>query len=300
MNRVTEGYKAFAQLEPQWEAIADAGGLQTPFQSFAWIDQWLRHRGNGVEPFALVVQDGATIAPFGIFRVAGTRVLRLLGTGDSDYPGLVTASPADEAWDMVARELARRRGTWDLLHLHSVRNSEVIVAALERNIGTTGCSRLYDVCPWVPTDQSWKSLLASRRKKLRYVGKRWTRQVEARGEVSVEVVGPPVSEALINELVDVERASWKWDLGEAVLKPGAQRDFLEAILQDSRMEQQLWLLRISSQLVAFTHLVEPCCCGGRLCIGHRFREVDRGTQGRRRSWRPSQRMRKRVPAPGAD
>jgi len=250
-SQVAESYDAFARLEPRWKAIADAGGVQTPYQSFAWLDQWLRHRGRGVEPYVLVIQDGATIAPLGILRVAGVRLLRLLGTGDSDYPSLVTALPVDDAWDRVARELAQRRTAWDVLHLHSVRDREAIVIALKRHIGTAGRDRPYEVCPWVPINGSRKELLASRGKKLRDEIKRWTRRVEALGEVSVEVLGPPVPETVITELEAVERASWKWESGEAALRPGPQRDFLCAVLQDPRMELQLWLLRISGRLVAF-------------------------------------------------
>jgi len=140
-SEVAESYDGFARLEPRWKAIADAGGVQTPYQSFAWLDQWLRHRGSGVEPFVLVVEDGAIIAPLGRLRIGGIRLLRLLGTGDSDYPGLVTSLPLEDAWDSVAQELAQRRTAWDLLHLHSVGEREVIMAALARHIGRHGRER---------------------------------------------------------------------------------------------------------------------------------------------------------------
>lgn len=197
------------------------------------------------------MQDGATIAPFGRFRIGGVRLLCLLGTGDSDYTGLVTTLRTDEAWDTVAQELARHHSAWDLLHLHCVREREVIIAALKRHIGLGGRERSYEVCPWISTDRSWEDLLRTREKKLRYEIRRWTRRLQDSGSLSVEVAPAPVPEQIIGELEVVERASWKWDRGEATFRPGARRDFLEGVLRDPRMEFRLWLLRVSTQLVAF-------------------------------------------------
>ena len=248
--RIVESLEGFRQLEPQWTAIADAGGVHTPYESFAWIDSWLCHRGRGIEPYILVFQDGKTIAPFGRFRVAGVRVLRLLGTGDSDYLGLATTVPISEAWNAVAQELVNRRNDWDLLHLHSVRDRNTIVTALDRHIGSGGYDRPYEDCPWVPTDRSWEHLLASR-KKMRYEVRRWTRRLESQGSLVLDVVSPPAPDLLLSELEEVERVSWKWESGDAALRPGPQRDFLQAVLRDPRMSFQLWVLRISAQLVAF-------------------------------------------------
>src|SRR5262245_49351707 len=104
-----------------------AGGVRTPYQSYVWLDQWLRHRSEDMEPFILVLKSGETIAPFGLVTRLGVRTLRILGTPDSDYAGLVSTQSLDEAWDAVARGLAEARREFDLLHLHSVREREPIV-----------------------------------------------------------------------------------------------------------------------------------------------------------------------------
>jgi len=248
--QLVTSYEDFTKLEPRWSEIAKAGRGQTPFQSFAWIDLWLRYRGKGIELFFLLLQDGATIAPFGRWRTAGARILRLVGTGDSDYTGLVTALPPDQAWNSVAQEIARRCNTWDLLHLHSVRERDAILSALARHIGANCFDRPYEVCPLVLTNRSWDGLLAGRRK-LKYEIKRWTRRLEELGAVKVEVVRPPVTDTLLSELLEVERASWKWEMGNAVFQPGSQRDFLRGVLQDPRTQAEVWLLRVSNRLVGF-------------------------------------------------
>lgn len=249
--QVAQTFAEFLKLEPQWASIATAGGVKTPFQSFAWIEQWLRHRSRDVEPFALVVQDGATIAPFGIFRILGRRVLSMLGAEDSDYTSLVTSLLLEEAWQGVAQELARCRKRWDCLHLDSVRERDIVVSVLKRYVGTTCRDRVYEVCPWIPTDSSWEGLLASSLKKQRKPLRRWGRRLEAKGEILVQVIEPPVSELIISEVIDVERASWKSKLGNAAFENRSQGDFLRAVLRDVRVPFQLWLLRIGSKVVAF-------------------------------------------------
>jgi CelD/BcsL family acetyltransferase involved in cellulose biosynthesis len=239
----------FSKLEIRWSEIGKAGGIRTPFQSFAWIDQWLRYRGKDVEPFILVIDD-SIVAPFGLSRVAGIRILRLLGTPDSDYLGLVTNLPSGPAWDSVMRAIGGLRGDWDLLHLHSVHEREAIVTALVRHIGGGFRERLYDVCPLIKIDRSWDALLAGRRN-LRKNLKRWTRRLEEMGTIRVEVVAPPMTDILLSELVEVERASWKWETGNATFKPGSWCDFIRGILKDPRMQVELWLLRLSEKLVGF-------------------------------------------------
>jgi CelD/BcsL family acetyltransferase involved in cellulose biosynthesis len=251
MDEIVQSLQEFVALGPHWEKLAAAGGVGTPFQSFPWVDQWQRHRGLGLEPFILVLHGGETIAPLGRGRLVGIRVLQLLGSPDSDYPGLVTTRPLHEAWDGVARALREHRRSFDLLHLHSVRHREPIVSALARHLGSGGRERPYEICPWIRTNSSWSEFLASRGAGLRNEMKRWNRRMQELGEMTIERVRAPAGDALLGELMEVERASWKWEQGSAAFRGGSQRDFLEAVLRDSRSDLVVWLLRVENRLVAY-------------------------------------------------
>ena len=48
MLEIIQTREEFVALGLQWEKLAAAGGVGTPFQSFAWLDQWQRHRGLGL------------------------------------------------------------------------------------------------------------------------------------------------------------------------------------------------------------------------------------------------------------
>ncbi|HJU69420.1 MAG TPA: GNAT family N-acetyltransferase [Gemmatimonadaceae bacterium] len=236
---------------PTIESAREAG----PFQSSAWLRHWVEHRGVGLEPFPVVVDDGATVAPFGRLRMAGLRVLRLLGSGDSDFNGLIsTRSPAD-AWDSVLAELARRRREWDLLHLHSVAEREAILPALERHFRRPGMARLYEACPFIRITGTWAEFIGARKTMRREVG-RWTRRLEELGPLTVQSVKAPVPQETLDAIVEIERDSWKWEYGNAAFKAGSQRDFLFAVLRDADAPARVWTLRVGDRTAAFAIVLE--------------------------------------------
>jgi CelD/BcsL family acetyltransferase involved in cellulose biosynthesis len=285
--------------------------VPTPYQSFPWLEQWLRYRGAEIQPMILVLHDGETIAPLGRARMGPLREVRMLGAPDSDYVGIVTIRPVAEAWDGIAWGLADRRQSFDLVHLQSIRDCRPVVEALRRHLRGMGRERVYERCPWIATDQSWDELRKTRRNGLRSELRRWDRRIRELGHVQVERVSPPLAPELIDELEEVEHGSWKWEQGQSALRPGPQREFLRAILLDPRAEASVWLMRVSSRLVAYAlvlegedrwyyylpsfrkdvpnagallmaHIVEAACAGG--C---RVVDLLRGDHGYKRTWSDS-------------
>ena len=226
-----------------------------PFQSRAWLRHWVEHRGAGMESFPVVVEGGATVAPFGRLRIAGLRVLRLLGSGDSDFTGLISTRGADAAWDSVVAELARRRREWDLLHLHSVVDREAILPALGRHLGRPGVARVYEACPFIRLTGTWAQFLGAR-KSLRREVDRWTRRLGEIGPLTVHSVKTPVPQEVLDVMVEIERDSWKWEHGNAVFKPGSQRDFLLAVLRDAEAPARVWTLSVGNRVAAYAIVLE--------------------------------------------
>jgi len=211
----------------------------------------LLHRGTNVTPFVIILHGGETIAPLGITVGAKLRRLLMLGTPDSDYVSLVSTRPFEEAWDGVARALAEHRQQFDVLHLQSVREREAIVAALSRHLHGKGRERIYESCPWIPTDRPWEEVSKRRGNGLRNELKRWDRRIRELGQLETERIRPPLTAALLDELESVERDSWKWEQGNSAFRPGSQREFLTALLGDPRAELAVWLMRLSGRLVAY-------------------------------------------------
>jgi len=248
---IVDRTKELPTLRPHWERLAAAGGVRTPYQSLTWLEHWLLHRGTNVTPFVIILHGGETIAPLGITVGAKLRRLLMLGTPDSDYVSLVSTRPFEEAWDGVARALAEHRQQFDVLHLQSVREREAIVAALSRHLHGKGRERIYESCPWIPTDRPWEEVSKRRGNGLRNELKRWDRRIRELGQLETERIRPPLTAALLDELESVERDSWKWEQGNSAFRPGSQREFLTALLGDPRAELAVWLMRLSGRLVAY-------------------------------------------------
>jgi CelD/BcsL family acetyltransferase involved in cellulose biosynthesis len=251
--RVITDRDAVAKLEGQWRSLEDRWEGGTPFQSFAWCHQWLKHRRKNHTPFILVSADRNIIAPFAMTE--GTRVLCLIGTGDSDYLGLVTAMAQRDAWQAVIVALHERRDEWHLLHLHSIRQKDDVLSALSRYKDFTVIERDYEKCPVLMVSGTWEAYLGGR-KKVRYETRRWAKRVNEAGAVTVEPLILPLSSELLSEMTEVERESWKWEWGTAAFKPGAQADFISAVLRDSQMPARIWCLRSNGKLVAFAMVLE--------------------------------------------
>jgi CelD/BcsL family acetyltransferase involved in cellulose biosynthesis len=307
-HQIIDRVEDFRALAAHWARLASAGGVRTPYQSFAWLEQWLTHRATGIDPFVILLHNNETIAPMGRAIKAGLRQLRLLGAPDSDYVGLVTIRPLDEAWDGVARVCAEHRRAFDVVHLQSVRDHEMILAALKRHLGGRGRERTYELCPWIPTDRSWEEVRTSRGSGLRNELKRWERRIRELGRPETTHIGPPLTDELVSELEAVERDSWKWEQGDSAFQVGPQCDFLHALLRDPRAGIAIWLMRVSGRLVAYAlvlvdndrwyyylpsfrkdvpnagslllaQIVEAACNSGRTAV-----DLLRGDHGYKRSW----------------
>jgi CelD/BcsL family acetyltransferase involved in cellulose biosynthesis len=163
-------------------------------------------------------------------------------------------------WQAICAELARRRKCFDAVHLHSIRSSDAAGAALRAHLGPTGAQRRYEACPFVDTSKGWEELLERRGKHLRREVRRWWRRVAERGEPEFEVLEPPIPRAIVEDLANVERASWKWRYGNAMLRHERQRRFLEAVLEDATSPIRLWLLRIAGRPAAFALLLVDARC----------------------------------------
>ena len=206
-------------------------GEAGPFQSRAWLRHWLEYRGAGPESFPIVVDGGATVALFVRVRIAGLRVLRLLGSGDSDFNGLISMRGADAAWDSVVAEWRDAVASgisctfipWPNAR-QSCRHSSGIWAG-------QGAARLYEACPFIRLAGLWAQFIGAR-KRLRGEVRRWTRRLEEMGPLTFRSVKAPVSQEVLDVIGEIERDSWEGEHGNAVFKPGNERDFLFAVLRD--------------------------------------------------------------------
>lgn len=243
------GRSGFEQAEPLWRRLEGSVGA-TPFQSYEWARCWLDRFAPDAEPW-LFVRDGARplLLATALRRVRGVGVLTLLGHGPSDYlgplPGDLTASDAVA----LARAITRVRGRFDLLQFRGWFSADASRESLAAALAGRTSTRLYEPCPFVDTTGSWDDYLKARTKKFRANLKRTARRAEQAGQYVID--REEVDEALIEEMISVERESWKWENGFAFLRDARLLGFLRDVLLETTVTRELWTLRFGGQLAAF-------------------------------------------------
>ena len=150
----------FSALELPWKTLAATSERATLFQTWEWSAAWWQHNRRGKRLLALVCEENGVcvgLAPF--FNVAG--VLRLVGTGGSDYLDLLTL-PGHEA------EVAAAVASW------LVSNKKWLWADLQQlapdavALGLPGAACWPgETCPYLPLASTYEAFLKTLGKKLR-------------------------------------------------------------------------------------------------------------------------------------
>jgi len=237
---------------PAWPALeaSCSGGAMTPFQRLAWARAWLATVGQRYEPWVLSWGEPcAALLPLARTRRRGLRIVRLLGHGASDYLGSLPLDAPPEAFAAFGERLRAAAGEFDLLDLQSLYADEAQRRALTTALGLSFADRVYERCPVIETIGSWSDYLASRKKKFRANLKRAERRTAEHG--TVEIAQEPPTQALFDEMVAVERDSWKWAAGSAFLRDPLHRKLLSSAMAEESMRCETWTLRVDRTLGAF-------------------------------------------------
>jgi CelD/BcsL family acetyltransferase involved in cellulose biosynthesis len=243
------GAAALERAAPLWRRL-EAAEDPPPFQSFGWASAWLAHLGDGAEPWiALAGEPEAGLLALVLRRVSGVRVLSLLGHGTSDYLGPLGCARGPASLEAIGRALRREARRFDLVDLLSLHADAAQRAALARGLGRGARERSYERCPLVRIEGGWQDYLKTRSANQRKNAKRLARRVGAHGEVAIEL--EKASPQLFDQLVEVERASWKWERGMSSLRDPRRRAFLREILLGGGVRHELWTCRVEGALAAF-------------------------------------------------
>jgi len=243
------GADALESTAALWRRL-EAAEDPPPFRTHGWARAWLTHLGAGAEPWLLLCGEPATgLLPLVLRRTHGARVLSLLGHGISDYLGPLGAA-GEPAWlEALGRRLRGESRRFDLVDLLSLRASPAQRTALARGLGGAANERVYERCPLVRIETSWEEYLKTRSSNQRKNVKRLGRRVGAQGDVAIacETATPELFDALI----EVERASWKWEHGLSSLRDPRRRAFLRELLLGGGVRHELWTCRVGAALGAF-------------------------------------------------
>jgi CelD/BcsL family acetyltransferase involved in cellulose biosynthesis len=252
----------FAAVETPWRQLHARDGATTFFSSPAWLSAWWAHHGGGRRLLLVTaVQDGTLIgvAPFMWHRHYGVPVVRFVGTGLSDYGGLVV-DDAMPRRDVVFGLLDRLRATMPraVLDLWEVSESDPLLEIVSewvkdrdermRTFVTAFCPYLRLSGDLAAHDRALStSVKRDERRNLRRLAELGTL------EVSDDLIHERDVAEVVDELAALEdlhpRAGERANPWRA---PGSL--FAEAVLRSTADTGQVWLqgIRVNSQLIAYS------------------------------------------------
>lgn len=193
-------------LEPAWWDLWRRSRDATPFQSPAWLLPWWEIFQPGeLQTLALWRQDRlVALAPFYLERAGGGCRLLPLGIGISDYLDiLLDGAEADQLAKLVAHHAGTACGPWSEWELPELPASAEArqlpcPAGCREEAGDSSC------CPVLPLAGCGSLEAALPKRKLRKL-RMARRRAERRGELSVIAADPLNIDALVQELVRLNR-----------------------------------------------------------------------------------------------
>jgi CelD/BcsL family acetyltransferase involved in cellulose biosynthesis len=259
------GPQSFLDLEPVWNEVAEAAGLDHPFLEYAWVRTWWEAFGAGSTLHVLVLWAGdrpIAIAPLILtpVRMWGIKVRRLGFFYNAHVPraDFLIAERREEVYRAIWDYLSRNP-FWDLLQLCQLPEGCPTLAEIPKLAAAARCRTgvwTSEASPYVPLRPSWDEyfdgLAAKHRSNLRNRFKR----LKAEGPVEMETIA---SAEGLAEGVDaglrLEAAAWKGEAETAIRCDGATSRFYSTLA--GRAADHGWLglhfLRAGETRIAFDY-----------------------------------------------
>lgn len=258
-------YHAFLELEPVWNEVAEAAGLDHPFLEHAWVRTWWESFGAGSTMRILVVKAGEQtigIAPLILtpVRMWGIKVRRLGFFYNAHVPraDFLLAERPEEAYRAIWSYLSQSRD-WDLLQLCQLPEGSPTLEAIPSLATKDDCQIVTwpsGASPYAPLCASWDqyfdSLAGKHRSNLRNRFKR----LQGIGPVEIETItsGKKLTDALEAGL-ELEAAAWKGKARTAIASDPEVSKFYSTLARRAgeRGWMRLHFLRAGPRRVAFDY-----------------------------------------------
>jgi CelD/BcsL family acetyltransferase involved in cellulose biosynthesis len=236
-------------LRAEWDGLVAAASRPSPFMLHTWLEEWLRHYGEGVEARVHVAhRDGRLVGalPLVVRRRHGLRVAGFLGGDLTNFADVLVAPGEPEA---TAAELMRRaRSGHDYAHFHGVsRDSRIAACAdvilVERAAAPVADLRMLD-------EYAGRLSHAELRKK--------RRRLDQRGEVAFRILRSEHEvAAAMDELVRLHELRWQGRFDGSEFATPAGRRFHRAVYPRLASEGKLWVmtLELDGAAIAFSSVI---------------------------------------------
>jgi CelD/BcsL family acetyltransferase involved in cellulose biosynthesis len=252
----------FAVIAPAWRELHARDGAATFFHGPGWLAAWWAHHHDGRRlMLGTAVEDGALVgvAPFMWHRHYGVPIVRFVGTGLSDYGGVIV-DDAVRRRDVVYGLLDQLRATMPhaVLDLWEVPESDPllrIVTDWAEDRGERTRTFITAVCPYLSLSEDLAAHDRTLSTSVKRDERRNLRRLAELGtlEVSDDLARERDLAEVVDELAALEDLHPRaMDRANPWRAPGGA--FLAAVLRGTVGTGQVWLqgIRVNSQLIAYS------------------------------------------------
>jgi len=258
--------QAFLDLEPAWNELVRAAGIEHPFLEHAWVRTWWECFGAGSTLHLVIVKEGEqliAIAPLISTRIRmfGIPVRRLGFFYNAHVPrsGFIVARRHEEAYQAIWGHLVSERKSWDLLQLCQLPEGSPTLEEMRWLADQASCPNgvwLSGESPYVLVGKSWQEYYGDLTTKYRSNLRNRFKRLNLAGLVSLET---NTAEESLPDALDaglrLEESAWKRDAGTAISCDAKVQRFYEefAVRAAARNWLRLNFLKAGEQRVAFDY-----------------------------------------------
>ena len=254
----------FLALEDSWSALIAANPDGNPFLTFEWQWSWWKsYAAKNTDTLKILIATNPLtdqivgIAPLMLTKRDGLKSLRFIGTGRSDYLGLVTAGNDESITTALLAHIFQLNGIWDYCMLSNI-YSPTLLHMLESSSHSRALveSRIYEYAPYLPIDAGFDTYIKGKNKVFRKNIRRYALSTMEDGSdyelkpFTIDDINAKETVALFST---IERKSWKYSAGTAHLDDSADISFWVGLLPQFERKGWLsaWLLNHNDESVAF-------------------------------------------------
>jgi CelD/BcsL family acetyltransferase involved in cellulose biosynthesis len=271
-------YRQLKALEPYWNQTLVRSGSPLVYLTYEWLTTWWRCLGgDGKELLVLVVTDGSEIlgiAPFMKVHesfvglpVSKIGFVSMVKYADSpvNFSGsldIIVARRHKAVIEALVSYLKlQEQNSWHVLHLNPLPETSPSLGIIEQEARKRRLrfeKRVVFSHAYSKVESDWANFFNKRgssfRKKLRLLERRLQRkgaiaynEYRSLGEIPKGY----------DEILDIERRSWKWERGVSINSVG-YRDFYREFAEEAGKKGwfRLWVLKVDGKSVAYDYHVE--------------------------------------------
>ncbi len=215
---IIHGDKIFANLAGEWDALAQRGMTDTPFQTLAYQESWWRNlKPVRSELHSIITRsnDGQLTA-IACLYITSEGVVHFSGCiEETDYLDLIVeARHAEEAWHLILSTLfSEQYPKWRLLELcniPAISPTRTILPRLSEDLSQFVVESVNEVCPVIQLPESFDTYLQSLDSKQRREIRRKLRRAQG-SDAELQIIGKEddVHQAVTDFLVLLQKSTFE-------------------------------------------------------------------------------------------